>query len=177
MSATKSALLASGAGTPSAVASPELEREVERFLLHEADLMDGHRYQEWLELWDEDALYWVPSNEEEVDPDREVSIIYDKRAQLEDRIFRMMGKHFHSQSPRSRLLRLVANIAIVEADGESVLATSRFVLGEIRGSRADSLFGRSTHKLVRRSGRWKIAMKKIFLLNNDAPMRNVTFLL
>lgn len=169
------ALFAAGSGSAGRI-SPELEREVERFLLHEADLMDGHHYQVWLDLWDEDALYWVPSNQEEVDPDREVSIIYDRRPQLEDRIFRMNGKHMHSQSPKSRLLRLVSNIAITESDGDSVVVTSRFVLGEVRGNLSDSLFGRSTHRLVRRPGGWKIAIKKVFLLNNDAPMRNVTFL-
>lgn len=169
-------LFRQGTGDGIAPGSPELERQVERFLLHEADLMDGHRYQDWLELWDDEALYWVPSNAEDVDPDTMVSIIYDRRAQLEDRIFRMMGKHIHSQSPRSRLMRLVSNISIVEAGEDRVVATSRFVLGEIRGPRADSLFGRSTHTLVRRSGEWKIAVKKVFLLNNDVPMRNVTFL-
>ncbi|MGH7804230.1 MAG: aromatic-ring-hydroxylating dioxygenase subunit beta, partial [Candidatus Binatia bacterium] len=47
---------------------------VESFLYREARLMDTHRYDEWLALFDEDATYWIPSNRDDIDPRREVSI-------------------------------------------------------------------------------------------------------
>ena len=33
---------------------------VEQFLYREARLADEQRLEDWLALWDEDALYWVP---------------------------------------------------------------------------------------------------------------------
>jgi 3-phenylpropionate/cinnamic acid dioxygenase small subunit len=39
-----------------------------------------------------------------------VSIIYDDRARLEDRIYRLMSSAAHSQRPRSRMRRVVGNI-------------------------------------------------------------------
>ena len=43
---------------------------IERFLYHEARLMDNHRYAEWHALWAEDGplTYWVPCNGDAVDP-------------------------------------------------------------------------------------------------------------
>ena len=32
----------------------------EQFLYHEARLLDEQRYEEWLELFSDDATYWVP---------------------------------------------------------------------------------------------------------------------
>ena len=42
--------------------SPELLSRAEQFLFREARLMDAHALKEWLELWTEELLYWVPSN-------------------------------------------------------------------------------------------------------------------
>ena len=70
-------------------------REVEEFLFREADLADNHRFDEWLALWTKDARYWVPSNEEEIDPSRHISVIYDDWKRLDERIFRLKGRHAH----------------------------------------------------------------------------------
>jgi len=58
-------------------------QQVEQFLYHEAQLMDEHRYDEWLALWNDPALYWVPSNRDEADPRREI-LIGDAAFSLQD---------------------------------------------------------------------------------------------
>ncbi|GGC44282.1 ring-hydroxylating dioxygenase subunit beta [Novosphingobium marinum] len=171
--------IAAFTGSPTAVAvthTSALYADVAAFIFREAELMDGHCYDEWFDLWAPEALYWVPSNSEDLDPDKSVSIIYERYDQLADRIFRLKDKRIHSQNPKSRLLRIVSNI-IAEADGEDVLVRSNFILGEVRSGHQEALFGRATYRLFRREGGWKIRAKKVYLLNNDAPMRNVTFLL
>ena len=64
---------------------------VERFLFLEARLMDEHRYKEWLALWTDDGVYWVPCNDDDIDPKRHVSIIYDDRERLEQGIDRLLS--------------------------------------------------------------------------------------
>jgi 3-phenylpropionate/cinnamic acid dioxygenase small subunit len=54
---------------------------------------------------------------------------------------------------------------------------SRFVLGEVRSNRQETLFGRNRHVLSREAGRLSIVEKHVFLLNNDITMNNVTFLI
>lgn len=152
--------------------------EVEAFLYSEAELMDGHAYDDWFALWEPHGLYWVPCNHADLDPDQSVSIIYEHYDQLSDRIFRLKDKRMHSQSPKSRLIRIISNISVTASEPSDILVCSNFILGEARSGRQESLFGRVTHRLKKRGpGGFKIAGKKVYLINNDAPMRNVTFLL
>ena len=64
-------------------------RRVESFLYREARLMDENAYAEWLALWADDALYWVPATDDDIHPATQVSTIYDNRARLEARIRRL----------------------------------------------------------------------------------------
>ena len=151
--------------------------KIEAFLYFEAELMDSHAYDDWLALWEPGGLYWVPSNQADLDPDRSVSIIYELYDQISDRIFRLQDKRMHSQSPKSRLIRIVSNITVVASGASDVLVRSNFILGEARSGQQQSLFARATHRLKQGSDGFKILGKKVYLINNDAPMRNVTFLL
>lgn len=149
---------------------------VEAFLYAEADHMDRHHYDAWLNLWAEDALYWAPCNEEDVDPSRELSLIYERRSGIEDRLFRLKGRHAHAQSPKSRLVRVVSNVLIESADETEVVVSSRFVLGEVRLNRQAIVLGRVTHRLVPSGDSFLIREKKVFLIENDTSMSNVTYL-
>ena len=71
--------------------------------------MDAHRYDEWHALWDEDATYWVPANDDDIDPARNVSVIYDRRGQLRNRIQRLRETLWLKESA-PRLKRLVSNV-------------------------------------------------------------------
>ncbi len=64
---------------------------IERFLYREARLMDNHQYEDWLRLWADEGpvTYWVPCNDDDIDPKVNVSIIYDTRTQLRNRIVRL----------------------------------------------------------------------------------------
>lgn len=155
----------------------ELFGEVEAFLCQEASLLDHYAYDDWLTLWLEAGLYWIPSNSEELDPNRCVSIVFERYGALEDRVFRLKDKRMHSQSPKSKLVRIVSNISAVASDDADILVQSNLVLGEVRGGQQQTLFGRATHRLIRSGEGLRIAGKKIYLIGNDAPMRNVTFLL
>ena len=73
---------------------------VEAFLYHEARLADENRYDEWFALWTEDVCYWVPVNVDDYDPDEHVSILYDNRDRLQDRIDRLKSGGAWSQEPQ-----------------------------------------------------------------------------
>ncbi|SAL12719.1 aromatic-ring-hydroxylating dioxygenase subunit beta [Caballeronia peredens] len=148
-----------------------------QFLYHEAALMDAHRFDDWLALWHPEGLYWVPCNTEDLEPNRSISLIYENRRQLDDRVYRLKGRHAHAQSPRSRLLRVVSNVTIEAASKESLIVHSNFALGEVRSDRQETLFGRCRHVLAFEEGVMLIREKKVFLLNNDTPMNNLTFLI
>ena len=156
---------------------PVDRHQIENFLYREARLMDEHAYDEWLSLWAEDLLYWVPCNEDDIDPQRHVSIIYDTRPFLEDRIERLKSGVAYAQEPKSRLRRVVSNIEIEEGDNDEVTVYSNFNLTELRRSRQDTFAGRTIHKLRPQGPSFKIAYKKVLLVNNDEVIDNLTFLI
>jgi 3-phenylpropionate/cinnamic acid dioxygenase small subunit len=149
---------------------------VERFLYHEARLMDDHRYDEWLALWAlEDATYWVPANADDIDPMRNVSIIYDRRGQLRNRIQRLKETLWlKEQAPR--LKRIVGNIE-TEDDGAEIVVTSNFILAELHRHAQTIWAGTSVHKLLTGGGSMRIKYKKVVLLNNNEPLPNMLFLI
>lgn len=157
---------------------PVDRRQIENFLYREARLMDGHAYDEWLALWTEDALYWVPSNDDDIDPERHVSIVYENRAGLEDRIARLKSGAAYAQDPKSRLSRVVSNVEVEEGNNNSeVIVHSTFNLTALRRRRMDTFAGRSIYKLRCNGDSFKIAYKKVLLINNDEVIHNLTFLI
>jgi benzoate/toluate 1,2-dioxygenase beta subunit len=153
-----------------------LRWRVEQFLLLEARLMDNHKYEEWFSLWTEELLYWVPSNGEDIDPTRQVSMIYDRRVDLEMRISRLSGRYAHAQKPKSRLQRMISNIEILP-DGDSLIVTSSFVLGVARMKEEAIFFGRLEHTLLPQGDSFLIRRKKVVLLNNDQELPSIVYLL
>jgi benzoate/toluate 1,2-dioxygenase subunit beta len=153
------------------------QQKVEQFLFREAQTMDEHRFDEWLALWSDPALYWVPSNRDELDPAREVSLIYDDRVRLQFRIARLKSGFAHAQEPRSRMRRLISNIEIEEAANGEIVTHSNFILAELRRGKQDLFAGRTTHRLRPENGSFKLISKKVLLVNNDEPIDNLTFLI
>jgi benzoate/toluate 1,2-dioxygenase beta subunit len=150
---------------------------VENFLYREARLMDQHAYDEWLALWTDDALYWVPCNEDDFDPERHVSIVYENRARLEDRIARLKSGAAYAQDPKSRLSRVVSNIEVEPGNGAEIVVHSTFNLTALRRNRTDIFAGRAIHQLRPVDGSFKMAFKKVLLISNDVVIRNLTFLI
>jgi benzoate/toluate 1,2-dioxygenase beta subunit len=155
---------------------PTDHRAVERFLFFEARLMDEHRYEEWFNLWDADATYWLPCNADDIDPTRSVSIIYDRRGQLRSRIERLKETLWlKEQAPRLR--RLVSNIEIEQSAAGELQVSANFILAELHRHQQYLWAGTSTYKLLPHDDSFKIKYKKVVLLNNNEPMPNLLFLI
>jgi benzoate/toluate 1,2-dioxygenase subunit beta len=152
------------------------DTDIEKFLFREARLMDEHRYQEWLTLWTSDAVYWLPCGHEDTDPLRQVSIIYDNRAKLEDRINRLQSGSVLAQDPKPRMRRVISNVE-VERAGEETTVNSNFILVQARGASQYTWCGRSIHKLREQDGGIKIAHKKVLLVNSEQEMPVLQFLI
>lgn len=150
---------------------------IERFLFHEARLMDEHRYQEWLALWSlDDATYWIPANADDIDPARNVSVVYDRRGQLRNRIKRF-EETLWMKERAPRLKRIVGNIVIESDEGSEVQVSSNFILTELHRGVQIIWAGTTTHLLIADAPGFRIKSKKVVLLNNNEPLPNMLFLL
>ena len=152
------------------------EAEIVAFLTREARLMDEGRYREWLELWTDDAQYWVPCNDDDIDPKKQVSIIYDDRDRLGQRIERLLSGSVLSQQPRPRMRRVVSNIEIA-GEGEQISVQSNFLLALAKGDGQQLWAGRAIHELRRAGDGFVIRHKKVLLINSDQEMPLLQFLI
>ena len=156
---------------------PTLSRsDAEDLLYREARLLDDHCYQEWLAMLDENATYWIPCNGEGKDPNREISLVFDDKHRLTDRIGRLESGLAHAQSPPSKTKRLVSNVQIETATENTATVSSGFILYELRRGKERVFAGRYEHGLHLIDGTWKIASKKVVLMNNDEVIDNLTFI-
>lgn len=153
-------------------------RAIEDFLYREARLADESRYDEWAALWTDDAIYWVPTNADDYDPNRHLSIIYDDRNRLQDRIDRLKSGAAWAQDPKSRMRRLISNIEIGPTiENGDIEVYSNFVLGELRRGLQTVYFAGQVHRLRPVGDGFKLAYKKVMLVNNDEPIHNLSFLI
>lgn len=151
--------------------------EATQFIYREARLQDEHRYDDWEALWTDDGVYWVPANGEGGDPEQVMSIIYDNRSRIALRIRQYhTGKRF-SQTPQSRLRRLVSNIEVLEDDGSELSVGSNVLIFENQ-TRGDVLWAARTEYLLRRvDGGLRMVRKKVNLVNNADALYSMAFLI
>jgi len=153
-------------------------RHVEQFLFHEARLLDERRFEEWLALFTADARYWCPCDDA-ADPLRQVSIFFDDAARMRERVFRLEQGPAFAQDPPSKTRRLLSNIECrneADADGQ-LLVRSNFMIAAVRRNQQDLWVGQYEHLLRTVDGVFKIARKKISLVNGAIPLPTIAFLL
>lgn len=152
-------------------------QQVEDFLYREARLLDTQQFEAWLELFTDDALYWVPAGREDIDPARHVSIMHDDRAALAKRIARLRSGHAYAQDPASRIHRLVSNVEVVDPGRSGVEAHSMLLLVELLRGRQVLHTARCEYSLLGDPGAWRIRRKKVNLLRMAEPLEGIPYLI
>ncbi len=153
--------------------APDLLARCTDLLYREAAYLDEYRWAEWLELYSEDAEFWVPAWDEDGkptnDPQSQLSLIYyDRRAGLEDRVWRIQSGLSPASSPPVRTCHLISNVRITEMinDGPSVASHWQVNVYRPEKHHSFSYFGFYEHRLRLVGERLYITRKKILLLND-----------
>ena len=160
------------------VAEVQLREQCRSLLEREARLLDQGRFREWLELYAPECVVWVPTAAKPGDPRREVSVLFDDRRRLEDRIYRLGTGAAWSQVPPSRTVRFVSNVEVFRTEERAVLMVrSNLLLSEFRAGETRLLSGWCGHRLRRRQVGWEIEAKQLNLIERDQSLRNPSALL
>lgn len=172
-----------GAVPAEAVAAMVRQHEVEQFLYAEAALLDAHEYSQWLELFTEDAHYFMPIRRTRMvrDLDREftqpheMAWFNDTKLQLAGRVAKLATGRSWAEDPPSRTRHLVANVRVVADDGHELTVHSNFHLYRTRlKSEEDSWIG-SRHDTLRRTEvGLRIATRTIYLEQTVLLSRNLS---
>ncbi len=166
-----------------------LRIEVENFLYMEADLLDEHHYEEWLDLFTEDARYHAPMkrNVSSSEMDKaltresvEMSWFDEGKNTLTKRVAQIRTGVHWAEEPLSRVSHFVSNVRLLDSSPGQVGAgeirvKSRFLVHRNRlEDEENTWFGSRVDTLRRVDGAWKISRREIYLDQNVLLSKNLT---
>lgn len=188
-----------GIGSAGAELVPaDVHRAIEQLLYREVRLLDEGRFREWLDLFADDARYWIPvstnryaanqrssmpvnaaaADRSDTADESEMAVLDDNKETLCDRVARLETGLAWAEDPRSRTCHIVTNVEVEPGDAEhEVRVYAKIVTYRARlQSEEDVFVGRREDVLRRIKGEWKISRRKIILLKNVVTARNMSHL-
>ncbi|HTQ73226.1 MAG TPA: aromatic-ring-hydroxylating dioxygenase subunit beta [Burkholderiales bacterium] len=149
---------------------------IEEFLYHEARLLDTHRLEAWLDLYTDDATYWVPLEQGQQDALETSSIIHDDRTLLELRVKQARHPRAHARLPLARTVHQVGNIMVLSEQYGEIRVASTLTLVEFRAERQRVWGALVEHRLRRDGETFRIAHKRVELVNSEGEIDGVAIL-
>lgn len=163
------------------------QQRVRDFIVREGRLAEESRFQDWLELWHEESLYWIPIGDPSSPSQPVVAIIRDNRQDLADRIRRLESGLVHSQVPPSRWVRVWGAIEVERAVDDAISpvrargawkASASFHVVEVRHGARRDWTGRADYILTESDAEaLKILRKTVWLVDRDTELPPLMFMI
>ena len=183
--------MSGSAVSPERLSYLSLLREVEDLYYGEADLLDERQYEQWLELFTADTVYWMPmrknvpweERDRDITAEEDVAWMHDDKETLTKRVRQLLTGIHWAEEPLSRVSHLITNIRIADpvqtlGEGETMRVKSRFFVYRNRlETETDLLVGRREDTLRRVAGALKIARRKIIIEQSVLMAKNLTVFL
>ena len=147
----------------------------EQFLYHEARLLDTQQLEAWLELFTDDATYWVPLEKDQREPFETSSIIHDDRTLLELRVKQARHPRAHARLPLARTVHQVSNVMFEEQNNELKVHSTLQVV-EFRNDKQRVYGALVEHRLRGTNGSFKIAHKRVDLVSSEGELDGIAIL-
>lgn len=149
----------------------ELAREL---VAREALYLDMKQWDAWLDLYEAEAVFWVPSWRDEanliLDPQTELSFMYlQGKALLEERVRRLGSERSAAGLPQPRTVHMVAGSLVEELESDALLRVSSAWSSHIYMHKENELLtyaGRYEHVLAWAGDAYRIQSKKVILAND-----------
>ena len=141
----------------------------------EGRLIDLREWDSWIDLYQEDAEFWVPAWDGEFeytdDPDSEISLIYyADRSGLEDRVFRIRTGLSSASVPLARTSHMIGSVQVSAVSDSEFFATSAWITTSFKQKKTITFAGQYEHKIRQQEdGGLKISAKKIIVINDLIP--------
>jgi 3-phenylpropionate/cinnamic acid dioxygenase small subunit len=151
------------------------DRDLTNFVAHEARLLDAHRFKEWLDLYTEDCLYWMPLEWGQTDARLQASLMHEDKLLLRVRVERLKGNRTFSQKPMSRCHHVLQSPTIDSRDdaANAYHLYTPFHYLETRLDEQQLYAGWARHHLVIEAGHLRIKVKRVDLVNPDAAFGSI----
>lgn len=151
-----------------AAVDPALQREVETLLYRQAAMLDAQAWSDWIDLFSEDGVYWMPATPDQTDWAGEPSIFAEDKLLMEIRMGRLQHPNAWSQAAAWGTNHLVGHVMVESVSAERVEVYSRFQMMEMRRDNIRHFGGSYRHTLVRVEGELKIRLQRVDMTNAQA---------
>jgi p-cumate 2,3-dioxygenase beta subunit len=156
--------------------------DIEEFLYHEAELLDGWRLPEWADLYTDDARYDVTSlsleDPETASPQDTLFIIADDKERLTSRAKRLMKKSAHAEFPHSKTRHMIGNVRVGAQDNGATRVKANFVVYRTKSDCTSVYMGEAHYVLIAGDSGIRIQRKRCILdLNSLVDQGRLTIIL
>ena len=147
----------------------ETQHEIEQFLYQQADFLDRKRWQDWIDLFTADGIYWMPPDASYQTWDGQPAIFAEDKNLMTVRKLRVLHPDAWSQRPLWETNHVVANISILKASKNGDLEVrSRFHMMELRRDDVRHFAGSYLHKLKKTRNSYAIQVQRVDMANAQA---------
>jgi 3-phenylpropionate/cinnamic acid dioxygenase small subunit len=146
----------------------ELQHAVEQFLYRQAELLDGKRWQAYIDLFTEDGVYWMPADPTHSHWDGVPSIFAEDRNLMTVRMKRVLHPDAWSQRPLWGTSHIVGNVILEDGSPRELVARSRFHMLELRRDSVRHFAGSYVHHLQRGPDGFRIRLQRVDMVNAQA---------
>ena len=145
------------------------QHQVEQFLYRQADLLDSKRWQDWIDLFAKDGVYWMPPDPSYKTWDGTPAIFAEDKNLMNVRMKRVLHPDAWSQRPLWGTNHVVSNVQIqsVKSNGD-IQVKSRFHMLELRRDDVRHFAGSYLHSLKRTKSGYQIKLQRVDMTNAQA---------
>ena len=147
----------------------ELQHEVEQFLYQQAEYLDRKQWQEWIDLFSADGIYWMPPDATYKTWDGQPAIFAEDKNLMTVRMLRLLHPDAWSQRPLWETNHIVSNVMIKKvAKNGDIEVRSRFHMLELRRDDVRHFAGSYSHILKKSKQGYRIKLQRVDMSNAQA---------
>jgi len=154
---------------PASVPATDALREIEQFLYRQSELLDGKLWQDYIDLFADSGVYWMPVTPEQTEWEGSPSIFAEDKYMMEVRMGRVSHPTAWSQAPMWGTSHVIGNVVIESEESGEWVVRSRFHMMELRRDTVRHFGGTYRHTLVRERGQLRIKLQRVDMFNAQAP--------
>lgn len=147
----------------------DLKERVEQFLYRQSELLDNKLWQDYIDLFAEDGVYWMPALPEQTEWEGSASIFAEDKMLMAVRMGRVTHPNAWSQAPMWATSHVLGNVVIEAETSKEVVVRSRFHMMELRRDSVRHFGGTYRHTLVKAGRDLRIKLQRVDLFNGQAP--------
>jgi benzoate/toluate 1,2-dioxygenase beta subunit len=146
----------------------DVQHDAEQFLYRQSELLDSKKWQDWIDLFANDGIYWMPPDASYKTWDGQPAIFAEDKNLMTVRMNRVLHPDAWSQRPLWGTNHVVSNVVVEKETKDAVVVRSRFHMMELRRDDLRHFAGSYRHELKKTKDGYRIKLQRVDMTNAQA---------